>query len=348
MIDIKKHIINQHQPLSSALIMLNELGNDLTLFVVDNEEQLIGTLTDGDSRRGLLNGLSINDSVVQFMKETYRFIYNHNYKIKEITNAKEIGVKILPVVDANKRIIHLINFSKYKSYLPISAVIMAGGEGIRLRPLTDNLPKPLLEIGNKPIIEYGIDWLIQYGINDFKISINYLGEKIVNHFGDGSSKNIFISYIHEKNKLGTIGSVSLVDNYKHDSILVMNSDLLTSFDLEEFFIQHESKNADMSVACIPYNVNIPYAIMDTDHENVLSFKEKPTITYHSNAGIYLIKKEHLKRIPQNHYFNATDLIDNLINDAKKVIYYPILGYWLDIGKMDDYKKAQEDIRYIKF
>ena len=348
MIDIKKHIINQHQPLSSALIMLNELGNDLTLFVVDNEEQLIGTLTDGDSRRGLLNGLSINDSVVQFMKETYRFIYNHNYKIKEITNAKEIGVKILPVVDANKRIIHLINFSKYKSYLPISAVIMAGGEGIRLRPLTDNLPKPLLEIGNKPIIEYGIDWLIQYGINDFKISINYLGEKIVNHFGDGSSKNIFISYIHEKNKLGTIGSVSLVDNYKHDSILVMNSDLLTSFDLEEFFIQHESKNADMSVACIPYNVNIPYAIMDTDHENVLSFKEKPTITYQSNAGIYLIKKEHLKRIPQNHYFNATDLIDNLISGNKKVIYYPILGYWLDIGKMDDYKKAQEDVRYIKF
>ena len=348
MIDIKKHIINQHQPLSSALIMLNELGNDLTLFVVDNEEQLIGTLTDGDSRRGLLNGLGVSDSVVQFMEETYRFIYNHNYKVKEITDAKEVGVKILPVVDENKRIIHLINFSKYKSFLPISAVIMAGGEGTRLRPLTDKLPKPLLEIGGKPIIEYGIDWLMKYGINDFKISINYLGEKIVNHFRDGSSKNISISYIQEKDKLGTIGSASLVDNYKHDSILVMNSDLLTSFDLEEFFIQHESKNADMSVACIPYNVNIPYAIMNTDHENILSFNEKPTITYHSNAGIYLIKKEHLKRIPQNHYFNATDLIDNLISGNKKVIYYPILGYWLDIGKMDDYKKAQEDIRYIKF
>ncbi len=348
MIDIKKHIINQHQPLRSALIMLNELGEDLTLFVVDNDGRLIGTLTDGDTRRGLLNGLGVSDSVVQFMEETYRFIYNHNYKIKEITDAKEKGVEILPVVDEYKRIIHLINFSKYKSYLPISAVIMAGGEGIRLRPLTDNLPKPLLEIGGKPIIEYGIDWLMKYGINDFKISINYLGEKIVNHFGDGSAKNISVLYINEKDKLGTIGSVSLVDNYKHDFILVMNSDLLTSFDLEECFIQHESKNADMSVASIPYNVNIPYAIMDTDHENILSFKEKPTITYHSNAGIYLIKKEHLKRIPQNRYFNATDLIDNLIGDNKKVIYYPILGYWLDIGKMDDYKKAQEDIRYIKF
>ncbi len=348
MIDIQKHIINHGQHLREALKMLNDLGEDLTLFVVNDKQQLIGTLTDGDTRRGLLNGLDINEPVIKFMKDKYRFIQHKKYKVKEITEAKEIGVKILPVIDENKRIIRLINFSQHKSYLPLGAVIMAGGEGIRLRPLTDTLPKPLLKIGNKPIIEYAIDWLIQYGIDDFKISINYLGEKIITHFGNGTDKKINISYIREKDKLGTIGSVSLIDEIKHDNILVLNSDLLTNIDLEEFFNQHESKNADMSVACIPYNVSIPYAIMDTDHENVLSFKEKPTITYHSNAGIYLIRKNSLKRIPRNQFFNATDLIDSLINDKKKVIYYPILGYWLDIGKMDDFLKAQEDIKYIKF
>ena len=225
---------------------------------------------------------------------------------------------------------------------------MAGGEGIRLRPLTDTLPKPMLKIGDKPIIDYSIDWLMRFGIDDFKISINYLGEKIEAHCGNGTDKDISISYILEKDKLGTIGSVSLIEEIKHNNLLVMNSDLLTNIDLEEFYNQHENKNADMSVACIPYNVSIPYAIMDTDHENVLSFKEKPTLTYHSNAGIYIIRKGILNRIPKNLFFNATDLMDNLINDGKKVIYYPILGYWLDIGKMDDFNKANEDIKHIRF
>ena len=348
MIDKAKHIIHHNQPLSTALRMLNDLGEDLTLFVVNDDEQLIGTLTDGDSRRGLLNGLGINDQVVKFMRDQYSFIQKNHYKVKDVIAAKGHGIQILPILDDKKRIFRLINFSIHRSYLPLSALIMAGGEGIRLRPLTENLPKPLLKIGDKPIIEYVIDWLIKFGINDFHISVNYLGEKIMEQFGNGSGKNISISYIQEKEKLGTIGSVSLIKDVGHDNVLVLNSDLLTNIDLEEFFNQHENKEADMSVACIPYNVNIPYAIMDTDHENVLSFKEKPTITYHSNAGIYIIRKEHLNRIPENQFFNATDLIDNLITDRKKVIYYPILGYWLDIGKMDDFLKAQEDIKYIKF
>ena len=348
MINTVKHLIHHKQPLSTALKMLDDLGEDLTLFVIDDDKKLIGTLTDGDIRRGLLKGLLIKDMVILFMKDNFRFIHKDNYKVTDITKAKELGIQILPVLDEKNRIIRLINFSQHKSYLPLSAVIMAGGEGIRLRPLTENLPKPLLKIGNKPILEYGIDWLIKYGIDDFKISINHLGKKIVEYFGDGSDKNISISYIEEKIKLGTIGALSLVEDFKHDHVLVFNSDLLTNIDLEEFYIQHDSKKADISVACIPYNVNIPYAIIDIDHENVLGFKEKPTITYQSNAGIYLIRKKHLKRIPENQFFNATQLIDNLISNRKKVIYYPILGYWLDIGKMDDYIKAQEDIKYIKF
>lgn len=348
MIDVKNHIIHERSSLSAALKMMNDLGKDLTLFIINNEEQLIGTLTDGDVRRGLLGGLGINDTVTRFMMDSFRFIYKDDYKVKDVAKAKEQGIQILPVLDKKNRIVRLINFSVHKSFLPVSAVIMAGGEGVRLRPLTEKLPKPLLKIGERPIMEYGIDLMMQYGIDDFKISINYLGEKIVAHFGDGSERKISISYVREKEKLGTIGSVSLIEDIKHENVLVMNSDLLTNIDLEEFFNQHEVKNADLSVACVPYNVSIPYAIMDTDHENVLSFKEKPTITYHSNAGIYLIRKKHLKRIPKNVCFNATDLIDDLIADKGKVIYYPILGYWLDIGKMDDFLKAQEDIKHIKF
>jgi len=348
MAHINKHIIHFKQTLATALQMLNDLGEDLTLFVVNDEEQLMGTLTDGDVRRGLLGGLKIEDEVTRFMRDKFRYIHKNDYKVTDITKAKELGIQILPVVDEKKRICKLINFSTHKSYLPVDAVIMAGGEGIRLRPLTEKLPKPLLTIGDKPIMEHGVDRLIQYGVENVTVSINYLGDKLIEYFGDGSRKGISVSYVRETEKLGTIGSLSLVENISNDHILLMNSDLLTNIDLEEFFNEYESKEADMSVACIPYTVNIPYAILDTDHENVLGLKEKPNLTYHSNAGIYLIRKKHVERIPKGKFFNATDLIDNLIADNKKVTYYPILGYWLDIGKMDDFNKAQEDIKHIKF
>ena len=180
------------------------------------------------------------------------------------------------------------------------------------------------------------------------ISINYLGEQIIQHFGNGGNKNISIKYVTEKEKLGTIGSVSLVEKFYHNDILVMNSDLLTNIDLEEFYRKFVKKDAAMSVACIPYTVNIPYAIVETDAESVLSLKEKPNLTFHSNAGIYLIKKEFLNLIPKNSFFNATDMIESIIAHNKKVTYYSVLGYWLDIGKMDDFKKAQEDFKHIKF
>lgn len=348
MIKIAEHIIEQTKLVSSALHMMNKLGKELTLFVVNEQSQLVGTLTDGDIRRGLLSGLNIDASISNFMQGNFQFLRLGKYNVNDVEKAKLAGVQILPVLDDNMHIKRLINFSYYKSYLPFSAIIMAGGEGVRLRPLTNDLPKPLLKVGNKPIIEYGVDWLIQHGVEDIKISVNYLSEKIMNYFGDGSTKNVSISYIQETSKLGTIGSVSLIEDLQHEHILIMNSDLLTNIDLEEFYKLHESRNAAMSIACVPYKVTIPYAILDTDHEKVLGLKEKPTLTYWSNAGIYLVKKEILTRIPKGEFFNATDLVESLLSDREKVAHYPILGYWLDIGKMDDFQKAQEDINYIKF
>lgn len=347
MIEIKKHLITSNESIGTALKMLDMLRHDLTLFVINEKEELIGTVTDGDVRRGLLKGLLISDNINEVTNTNFHFIRKETYKISELNAAKKLGIQILPVLDEQKKILTLINFSSHKSYLPLDTVIMAGGEGIRLRPMTQDLPKPLLKVGDKAIIEHTIDRLILFGIENVQISINYLGDKIKEYLGDGSRKNIQVSYINEKDKLGTIGSVSLATEFINDNILIMNSDLLTNIDLEEFFTEFEEKQADMAVACVPYVVNIPYAILDTDPEKVLALKEKPNIMYHCNAGIYLIKKKHLDKIPKNTFFNATDLIEKLIAENKKVTYYTILGYWLDIGKMDDFIKAQNDIKHIK-
>lgn len=344
---IDRHIIKIQSTLSAALKMLDELGKDMTLFVVNAEGQLVGTLTDGDIRRGMLQCHTTNSPVEKFMEPNFKFLSDGKFKVSEVAEARNKGIGILPVLNDEKKIIRLISLTEFVSCLPVDVVIMAGGEGMRLRPLTENTPKPLLKIGKKPIIEHVIDRLVSFGIENIYISVNYLGEQIEKYLGDGSSKGIYIKYIHEDAKLGTIGAVSKVDSFKNDYVLVMNSDILTNIDYEDFFNEFEFKKADFTVATTPYIVNIPYAILETENENILSFKEKPTFTYYSNAGIYLVKREHLEKIPKNTFFNATDLIDLLIKNANKVTFYTILGYWLDIGQIDDFNKAQKDINHLK-
>jgi NDP-sugar pyrophosphorylase family protein len=215
--------------------------------------------------------------------------------------------------------------------------------------LTNDVPKPLLKVGDKTIIEHNIDRLVEFGIDDFWISVNYLGEKIEDYFSPRKHKNISINYVWENKPLGTIGAVSKIDDLKHKHILVTNSDILTNLDYEQFYLDFLKSNADLSIVSIPYNVNIPYAVLERDIKGqVKSFKEKPTYTYYSNGGIYLIKKSVLELIPKDSFFNATDLIEKLISLNKKVITYSFQGYWLDIGKHDDYKKAKEDINNINF
>jgi dTDP-glucose pyrophosphorylase len=345
--DKKKHIVNVKEPIRRALQMMNELDVGLTLFVVDDAEKLIGTITDGDARRGLLKGLTIDDSVDKYMQKTFMFILKDQIDLNVIRMAKGNGIEILPMIDNNGRIHHLINFSYYHSYLPIDVVIMAGGEGIRLRPLTETVPKPLLRIGSKPIVEHVIDRLMRFGAINFQISVNYLANKIEEYFGDGGTKNVSISYIHEKDRLGTIGSLSLVDHIENESVLVINSDILTNIDYENFFLKFKNSDADLMVACIPYNISIPYAVVDIENNNIIGMREKPTLNLVTNAGIYLLKNKHISRIPKRQFYDATDLIEEMITAGLNVRYYNLLEYWLDIGKMDDYKKAQNDIMHIK-
>jgi len=343
-----KHLVDLDTPIKVCLQKLNQLAADAILFVIDENKRLVGSLTDGDVRRGILSGLSLEDEVRMFIQPNPKYIKRGNYNIHEVIDFRNDGYKIIPVIDQDGKIVKAVNFRFLKSYLPIDVVIMAGGRGERLKPLTDKTPKPLLKVGDKPIIKHNLDRLLSFGIDDFWISIRYLGEQIIENIGDGSADNVKINYIHEDIPLGTIGAVSKISNFEHEYVLIMNSDILTNLDYEQFFLDFVDSKADFSVATIPYNVNVPYAILETTDKEIKSFKEKPTYTYFANAGIYLMKKTIIKEIPINQPYNATDLLDFLIKNNFNVRSFPLRGYWLDIGKQDDFNKAQEDINYIKF
>lgn len=327
---------------------MNELSLDAILFVVDADDKLIGSLTDGDIRRGLLNNFTIESVIDSIIQPNPRFIRKGNYDILKIIEYRERNYKVIPVLNDNENVVNVINFRYIKSYLPIDAVIMAGGRGQRLQPLTDITPKPLLNVGNKPIMEHNLNRLAMFGIDDFWVSLKYLGKQIEDYFGSGEQKNIHIEYVWENEPLGTIGAVAQINNFKHEYVLVTNSDILTNIDYEHFFLEFIKAEADLAVLTIPYQVAIPYAVLETEKGVVKSFKEKPTYTYYSNGGIYLIKRELLDFIPKNNFYNATDLMEDLIQKSKRVVSIPFLGYWLDVGKHEDFEKAQNDINNIKF
>jgi dTDP-glucose pyrophosphorylase/mRNA-degrading endonuclease RelE of RelBE toxin-antitoxin system len=343
----KDHLILSGTSVREALILLDVLAQDAILFVVDKDDKLIGALTDGDIRRGLLKGFTIDSVINDIIQPNPRYITKGQNNLDKIIEYREGNFRVVPVLDESHKVVNIINFRKTRSYLPIDAVIMAGGRGQRLQPLTDLVPKPLLKVGDKAIMEHNLDRLALYGIDDFWVSVKYLGEQIEKYFGDGHEKNVKIEYVWENKPLGTIGGVSQIKNFEHDYILVTNSDLLTNIDYEQFFLQFIQQNADLAVLTIPYQVNIPYAVLETDREEVISFKEKPTYTYYSNGGIYLMKKEVLSFIPEKTFFNATDLMEELIRNNLKVISFPFSGYWLDIGRHNDYLKAHDDIKHIK-
>lgn len=346
---LENHLIYQDESVKTALTKLDKLASDAILFVVNKERKLIGSLTDGDLRRGFIRNLDFNDSLLQFIQKNPISIKRHNYTLQQLEGYKNRNFKIIPILDDEGVIIDILNFRIQQTIIPADAVIMAGGQGKRLLPLTVNIPKPLLKVGDKPIIEHNIDRLLNYGIKNIKLSINYLGDQLVDYFGDGKVKNATIDYIREKQPLGTIGSILLVDGFNHDDILVMNSDLLTNIDFADFYTTYKEANADMAVAATSYHVDVPYAVLEVDGKNLAtSLKEKPRYTYYSNAGIYFLKKHLLEMIPRNQFYNITDLMEAILACGKKLVTYPITGYWLDIGNPEDFKQAQEDIKHLKF
>jgi dTDP-glucose pyrophosphorylase len=346
----EQNFINENQNIREALVKLNNLVDFSAriLFVVNNVNQLVGTLTDGDIRRSLIQGNEVTDLISNAMNRNFKFVTVDQINIDELIRFREEKYELLPLLDKDRNLIRIIDFSVQASFLPVEAVLMAGGKGERLRPLTENVPKPMLQVGDKPILELNVNRLVHYGVTRIHVTLGYLPEVIVNHFEDGSKFDCQIFYTKEPKPLGTIGALSLIENLKADTILLMNSDILSNINFEEFYQMFINSGAGMSIASIPYSVNIPYAVLETVEGEVKSFVEKPTYTHYSNAGIYLIQRKYLDRIPKGEFFNATDLIESLLANGVKVNTFPILGYWLDIGKHEDFKKAQEDIKHLRF
>ena len=346
MSDFERYILPETATIKDALVALDKNSDDvLTLFIVDKVGKMLGTLTDGDVRRGLIQGIDLSDNVKAILHTSFRFINEDRKDVKLIKEYKERGIKLLPYLSKDGRIEKVYALNKISSILPIDAVIMAGGKGERLRPLTLTTPKPLLKVGDKCIIDYNVDALISYGMENISVTVNYLGEQLVDHYKE-KRNNIQIKCVREPNFLGTMGSVKFVDSFVNDTVLVMNSDLFTNIDYEDFYLHFLVNNADMSVAAVPYSVNVPYGIFELTGRDIQGVKEKPTYNYYANAGIYLIKKKLLDLIPDGVFYNATDFIDTLIAKQHKVIRYPLTGYWIDIGKHEDYQKAQDLVKHL--
>jgi GTP:adenosylcobinamide-phosphate guanylyltransferase len=292
---IIKHIIHENESVRDALRRLDQLASDAILFVANENNKLIGSLTDGDLRRGFIKGLGFEDSILDFIQPNPSFIREHENAVNKLEEYNKRNFKIVPVLNNENQIVDIVNFKTRITIIPADALLMAGGEGKRLRPLTEHTPKPLLKVGDKPIIEYNIDRLAQVGIKNIHLSINYLGEQLENYFGDGSTKNLNIRYIKETKPMGTVGSVLLAEKLEHEDVLIMNSDLLTNIDFADFYKTFKASDADMAVAATSYNVDIPYAILETDDaQRVRSLKEKPRYTYFSNAGIYLLEEKYVR------------------------------------------------------
>lgn len=341
------HIISKNKTLLDALKQINSLYPDpLVLFVVDEDDRMVGTLTDGDSRRALIAGASVNDKAENVMHCNFNFMRSDDASnVQELRHQKEMNMKLVPILDDEHHIVDIVNLVKFKTRLPVDAVIMAGGKGERLRPLTEKTPKPLLPVGDKAIIDHNVDRLISYGIQHISVTVNYLKEQLEEHYKEPHN-GVQIMTVREPKYLGTIGSIRFVPKFYNDTVLLMNSDVFTNIDYEDFFLHFQHHDAEMSVAAIPYDVSIPYGILNLDGRNVQGLLEKPKYNYYANAGIYLIKRRALDEIPVDTFFNATDLIEKLIAEGKKVIRCPLNGTWIDIGNPQEYQKANDLVKHL--
>ena len=343
-----KYLISESANLLDALRAINTMGCNeaLTLFAQDEKGAIIGALTDGDIRRSLIAGGTLETKVGNIANCNFTYLKAGAYDVKQIHAAKEKGIELLPVLNEQMQLVDVVNLKKQKSYLPIDAVLMAGGKGERLRPLTEKTPKPLLKVGDKCIIDYNIDRLMDYGVRHLSVTVNYLKEQLEEHFSEPRN-GIKVDTVREPKFLGTIGSIMFVENFYNDTVLLMNSDLFTNIDYEDFFLHFKEYDADMSIAAVPYTISVPYGIFELEGRNVKGVLEKPTYNYYANAGIYLIKRELLNLIPKDTFFNATDFMDMLMQKGYEVIRFPLNGTWIDIGNPQEYQKAKELVKHMK-
>lgn len=344
---IDRHLIGREAPLIEALARLNELsGGLMTLLVTDGDGRMCGTLTDGDVRRALLRGVKLDARVDEAMFRDFRYLREGEVGPDNIRALRRHRLSLIPVLDADGRLSRVIDTRVTKTILPVRAILMAGGRGERLRPLTLETPKPLLKVGDKAIIDYNIEALAAVGVEDISVTVNYLAGQLEEHFGKPVG-GVNVKCVREERPLGTIGSVTLTEIPAEGETIVMNSDLLTTISFEDFYLHHRKQRADITIAAVPYNVSVPYAILDTDGEMVTSLEEKPSYSYYANAGIYIFSNEILRSLRPGERTDATDLIEQALAEGRRVSYFPINGTWIDIGSPADFAHACELMRHLR-
>lgn len=353
---MEEYIIGEKSTILDALARLNLLTDKAhqTLFVVDNSQKLSGTLTDGDVRRGVLRGLALNASIEECSNKKFRAIMPSQTTLDIIYFLKECrakGITLVPQLNEEGRIIRILDLTQTPTILPLSAVLMAGGKGERLRPYTLTTPKPLLQIENKAIIDYNIDRLIRNGIKDITVCTGYLAEQIEEHFKNPYGEtDITVECVRETTPLGTIGAVSLTNLYNKEDgdTLVMNSDIITSLSFEDMYLHHIKTDSDITMGVINYSINVPFAVVETSDDNVIeALSEKPSFSYLINSGIYIFKNRIFKKIRRGEKTDAPDLIMDAIESGSKVTAFAINGTWIDVGSTSDFGRAKEIMKHLK-
>jgi len=342
-------LIENNLSLREAINRLNELGTK-TLVISNNQNKLLGTLSDGDIRRAIINGNSLDDSIESFYNKSPKYVTEDQYILDDLTESFiQEKYDLLPLVDESKSIKEIIFFedlfsdhdSQNISSQDMEVIIMAGGYGKRLLPITEDTPKPMLKIGANSMIEMVIDNFKKFGFLNFTISVNYLSEKIISHLGDGKKMGISIEYINEDEPLGTAGSLALKNNLEDDqSYLVTNSDVLVDLDFRDLIKHHEESDADITICTKFHEINIPYGVVNSNG-TVKSIEEKPNKTYWVNSGLYILKSRVIKEIEVDQHLDMTNLIAQQIATGAKVVSYPVLGYWKDVGHKDQLEEARK-------
>jgi dTDP-glucose pyrophosphorylase/CBS domain-containing protein len=318
--------------------------------IVDEDHHLISTITDGDVRRGILAGLSVNNPVNLLLPIKAQMPHPLPVTASINTNPslflsimQENAIKQLPLVDVDKKVVDIVILSDLlpSPRVDLQAVVMAGGLGTRLRPLTNETPKPMLDVGGRPLMELTLEKLHNAGIGHVSISTNYRAENIVDHFGDGKAYGIELNYIHEDRPLGTAGALGLMKK-PEGTLLVVNGDVITLVDFGTMLAYHQEQKAEITVGVRQYRVEVPYGVLECEGSKVCKLKEKPQVTFLVNAGIYLLEPSVYDFISRGEHLDMTELIQRLLDAERPVVSFPIHEYWLDIGQPADYERAQND------
>ena len=346
MIDWKSVVLTSDATIRDAMRTIDEAGLRIAL-VCDNQQTLLGTVTDGDIRRGLLAESDMSDAVIKVMNKKPMVVKANYTRQQRIDLMDKYDLLALPVTDVDNRLLGLETLHQVlqpkKRDNPV--FIMAGGFGTRLRPLTDNCPKPMLKVGNKPMLEHLINQFISYGFHNFYISTHYMPEQIREHFGDGSKWNVSITYVYEDSPLGTGGALGLLPkSLPKLPLIMMNGDVLTKVDFKRLLDYHVVNQLDATMCVRELEHQVAFGVVESENSLITAMVEKPTYRYNINTGIYVLSYECVNSVKPNTQIDLPTLLTERINKKEKVGTYTSYDYWLDIGQMADYQKAQQDIK----